>query len=78
VSAKPDEATELPAVGPPLEPTVVPHPCRTEDGGFDHDWKFQDESFDHEYGCEQVHFWRCERCDETRDMEDGDYDEDYS
>lgn len=47
--------------------------CQTEDGGFDHEWEFQDESFDHEYGCEQVHFWRCAYCGETKGMESGDY-----
>ena len=66
-----------PAVGSPLDQPVRPHPCRTEDGGFDHDWKLQDESFDHEYGTERVHFWCCAVCEETREMEPGDYDDDY-
>ena len=55
---------------------AMPHPCRTEDGGFDHDWKFQDDSFDHEYGegTERVHYWFCTVCEETKDMAAGDYD----
>jgi hypothetical protein len=73
---KPEDAPTVEAVGTPLEPPVRPHPCRTEDGGFDHDWEFCDESFDHEYGCEQVHYFVCRNCEETRDMEDGDYDDD--
>ncbi len=52
----------------------TPHPCETEPGEFDHEWKFVDDSFDHEYGTEQVHYWCCERCDATRDVESGDYD----
>jgi len=39
----------------------------------DHEWKFQDDSFDHEFGCEQVHYWECELCGATKDMEPGDY-----
>lgn len=66
-----------PAVAGPLEPSVKPHPCRTDDGGFDHEWEFQQDSFDHEYGTERVHYWRCATCDETREMEPGDYDDEY-
>ena len=83
-ATKDDEAGQGPTPGIVLlteglgvtPPTVT---CQTEDGGFDHDWKLQDESFDHEYGTEQVHFWRCAHCDETKDMEAGDYgyDDDY-
>ena len=51
------------------------HPCAIEGGGFDHDWEFQDDSFDHEYGTEQVFYYRCTRCDATRNMEPGDYDD---
>lgn len=68
--------TSRPVEGP-LEPSVKPHPCRTEDGGFDHEWEFQDDSFDHEFGTERVHYWRCATCDETREMEPGDYDDEY-
>ena len=58
-----------------LESVVGPqHPCYA-DGELDHDWQFVDESFDHAYGTERVHFWRCERCDATRGMEAGDYDD---
>jgi hypothetical protein len=42
----------------------------------DHDWKFVDDSFDHEFGCQQVHSFRCEKCDATKDAEPADhYDE---
>lgn len=40
----------------------------------DHDWELQDDSFDHEYGTELVHYWRCIKCEATKDMEPGDYD----
>lgn len=57
------------------EPDQLPaHPCRTEDGGFDHEWEFQDDSFDHEFGTERVHYWLCVHCGETKNMEPGDYD----
>jgi hypothetical protein len=52
-----------------------PHPCQTEAGDLDHDWKFQDDSFDHEFGVERIHYFRCDRCDETRPVEPGDYDD---
>lgn len=42
----------------------------------DHDWKFQDDSFDHEFGTERVHYWQCERCGATREMEAADYHDD--
>lgn len=42
----------------------------------DHDWKIQDDSFDHEFGTEQVHYWQCERCGATREMEAADYHDD--
>ena len=74
---KPEEATVPAAVGAPLEPSVGRHPCQTDDGGFDHEWEFCDESFDHEYGTERVHYFVCQNCEETRDMEPGDYDEEY-
>ena len=38
------------------------------DGECDHDWELIDNSFDHEYGCEQIQFWTCSLCDETRDI----------
>lgn len=28
----------------------------------DHTWEFVNDSFDHAFGCEQVHFYRCEKC----------------
>ena len=55
----------------------TPHPCETELGEFDHEWEFVNDSFDHEYGTEQVHYWRCANCDATKDMEPGDYDDNY-
>ena len=62
----------------PLDPLVrAQHPCETEPGEFDHDWKFRDDSFDHEYGTERIWYWECERCGETKEMEPGDYYEDY-
>lgn len=58
-------------------PLVGPeHPCYFE-GEIDHEWEFVDDSFDHEFGTERVHYWRCSRCDATREMEAGDYDDDY-
>lgn len=48
-----------------------------DNGHIDHDWKFQDESFDHEFGCERVHYWQCARCGATREVNDGDYDEEF-
>ncbi len=69
--------TEPEAMTVALEPDVGPeHPCYA-DGELDHEWQFVDESFDHEYGTERVHFWRCERCDATQEMQTGDYDDDY-
>ena len=65
--------TTLPGASPVDQP-VRPHPCQTDDCGFDHDWKFHDDSFDHEFGTERVHFWRCAVCEETREIEAGDYD----
>jgi len=43
----------------------------------DHEWEFVDDSFDNEYGTEQVHYFRCSKCDATKDMEPGDYHFDY-
>ena len=40
----------------------------------DHEWEFQDDSFSHEYGTEQVHYWRCELCEATRNVEPGDFE----
>jgi hypothetical protein len=42
----------------------------------DHNWEFCDDSFDHEYGTEQVHYFLCSECGETRDVEPGDFDYD--
>lgn len=41
----------------------------------DHEWEFQDDSFDHEYGCQQVFYFLCEKCGQTREVEPGDYDD---
>jgi hypothetical protein len=60
---------------PPLYGPV--HPCSTDKVDFDHDWKFQDDSFDHEFGTERVWYWQCERCGVTREMEPGDYYDDF-
>jgi len=35
----------------------------------DHKWEFVDESFDHEFGCERIHYMRCEKCDATKECE---------
>ncbi len=40
----------------------------------DHEWKPVDDSFDHEYGCEQVHYWRCDKCEATKPREASDED----
>ena len=37
-----------------------------------HDWQLQDNSFDHEYGCEQIYYWECTICGETKGLEPGD------
>jgi hypothetical protein len=41
----------------------APEPC-------DHEWVFQDDSFDHEFGCERVHYMRCEKCEAVKECED--------
>lgn len=38
----------------------------------DHEWKPVDDSFDHEYGCEQIHYWRCDKCELTKPREAAD------
>jgi hypothetical protein len=62
-----------------LWPLIGPfHPCQFGPGEtLDHGWEFQDDSFDHEYGTERVHYWRCAHCETVREMEAGDYDDDY-
>lgn len=52
------------------------HPCCTEDGSIEHEWEFRDDSFDHDLGVEVVHYWCCARCDATKPLEPGDFDDD--
>lgn len=40
----------------------------------DHDWELKDESFNHEFGCEQVQYYECVKCEKTKDLEAVDYD----
>ena len=35
----------------------------------EHDWRLVDASFDHEYGCEQVVYDECAKCDQVRPHE---------
>lgn len=75
----------------PMTADQCPHCCATngnidpasafmesdDNSHIDHDWKLQDDSFDHEFGTESVHYWQCEQCGAIREMEAGDYDDEF-
>lgn len=35
----------------------------------DHEWELKDDSFDHELGCEQIQYFECAYCEETKDLD---------
>ena len=35
----------------------------------DHEWELKDDSFDHEFGCEQIQYYECVKCEETKDLD---------
>lgn len=47
----------------------------TETPACEHEWEFVDDSFDHEFGCERIHYWRCEKCEATKSTVSADYHE---